>query len=187
MDSRGPREPCIRFGSRYSRVRGSFGGENLPARDMPGHVWELICSKRLSRGQNQYGVDADWGCTRWAAHWRYLTNTTELSVCGGNEPLCQISLTTFSYCLLSILQRVSTLLSVNGSSHYVSVICMSWRCRRWVIASVEWARSGRVTVSVWQSRSESAWVSQLSYSLCRVDSSDSLTFPIFPAERWESE
>jgi len=186
MDSRGPREPCISLGSRCSHTMGSFEGENLPARDMPGHVWRLIYSKRLNRGQNQYGVNADWACTRWAAHWRYLANTIESSVCGVDEALCQISLTTFPYCLLSILQRVSTLLSVNGSSHYVGVICMSWRCRRWVVASVEWARSGRVTVSVWQSRSESAWVSQLSYSLCRADSSDSLTFPFFLGERWES-
>jgi len=52
--------------------RGNFEGEKGPVQDMPGNVCQLTYSKQLSRGQNQYGVDADWGVlygihigTRW--------------------------------------------------------------------------------------------------------------------------
>ena len=31
---------------------------------------------------------------RMRAHWRHLANTIELSVCGGDAALCQITLTT---------------------------------------------------------------------------------------------
>jgi len=30
----------------------------------------------------------------WDAHWRYLKNTTEPSMCGGDAALCQITLIT---------------------------------------------------------------------------------------------
>ena len=30
----------------------------------------------------------------WGAHWRHLKNMTEPSMCGGDEALCQITLTT---------------------------------------------------------------------------------------------
>jgi len=51
-----------------------------------------IYSKRFSRRQNRYGVDADWD-----AYWRNLANTIESSMCGGDAALCQITLTTCSY------------------------------------------------------------------------------------------
>jgi len=41
--------------------RGKFRGENRPAQDLLGHVWWLIYSKWLSRGQNRYIADSDWG------------------------------------------------------------------------------------------------------------------------------
>ena len=44
-----------------------------------------VKSKRLSRGQNRYGADAD----RPNAYWCNLVNTTEPSVCSGD--------TAFSY------------------------------------------------------------------------------------------
>jgi len=31
----------------------------------------------------------------WDVRWHHLVNTTELSVCGGDAALCQITLTTF--------------------------------------------------------------------------------------------
>jgi len=34
---------------------------------------------------------------KWGAHWRHLKNTTELSMCGGDAALCQITLTTCYY------------------------------------------------------------------------------------------
>jgi len=33
-------------------------------------------------------------CSHGRAHWRHLANTIELSVCGGDAVLCQITLTT---------------------------------------------------------------------------------------------
>ena len=46
--------------------REHFEGENGPTHDMPGHVRQSIYSKRLNRGQNGYGADADrFECTRW--------------------------------------------------------------------------------------------------------------------------
>jgi len=29
-------------------------------------------------------------CSRWAAHWEYLANTTELSICGGDAGLAVV-------------------------------------------------------------------------------------------------
>jgi len=49
-------------------------------------------SKRLSKGQNRYGADADV-----AAYWRHLMSAIELSVCGGHAALCQITLATCYY------------------------------------------------------------------------------------------
>jgi len=40
---------------------GNFEGEKGPTQDMPGHVRRPIFSKWLSRGQNRYGANADWG------------------------------------------------------------------------------------------------------------------------------
>jgi len=70
---------------------GNFEDEKGPVQDMPGNVWQLTYSKQLtelSRGQNQYGADADWSVlygihigTRWrirlnrpcvAAMWPYV-------------------------------------------------------------------------------------------------------------------
>jgi len=34
----------------------------------------------------------------WGAHWRYLKNTTEPSMCGDDAALCQITLTTCFFC-----------------------------------------------------------------------------------------
>jgi len=36
-------------------------------------------------------------CTHWRAHWRHLANTIEMSVCGGDAALGQITLTTCYY------------------------------------------------------------------------------------------
>ena len=33
----------------------------------------------------------------WRAHWRHLANTAQLSMCGGDAALCQITLTTCQY------------------------------------------------------------------------------------------
>jgi len=41
--------------------RGNFWVEKKPAQDMTGHVRQSIYSKRLGRGQNRHGADADLG------------------------------------------------------------------------------------------------------------------------------
>ena len=38
-----------------------------------------------------------WAFYMWGAHWRHPANMTELSVCGGDAALCQITLTTCYY------------------------------------------------------------------------------------------
>jgi len=63
---------------------------------MPVNVRRSIYSKRLSRGQQRYGFDADWSVLDLRASWRHLANTTEPSVCGGDAALCQI---TWATCL----------------------------------------------------------------------------------------
>ena len=59
----------------------------------------LIYSKQLSRGQHWYSANADWvyymGVHR-CTHCRHLANMTELSVCGGDAALHQITLITCS-------------------------------------------------------------------------------------------
>jgi len=72
---------------------------NWPAHGMPGDVWRLMYSKQLSIGQHRYGADVDVG-----AHWRHLANTTELSMCGGDAALCQITFTSCS--LVRFIQRL---------------------------------------------------------------------------------
>ena len=44
---------------------------------------------------------------RWGAHWRYLGNMIELSLCGRVAALCQISLTT---CLIIIIVMIIVVL-----------------------------------------------------------------------------
>jgi len=46
--------------SRSPHMKGNFEGKNGPAQNMPGHVWWLIYSKWLSRGQKRYGADSNW-------------------------------------------------------------------------------------------------------------------------------
>jgi len=64
--------------------RGSFEGEKRLAQDMPGHFRRWLYSARLGSGQHRYGMDANWGVLDGGANWRNLTNTTELSVYGGD-------------------------------------------------------------------------------------------------------
>ena len=75
-------EACSSGGSRspVHTWRGNFEGKKGPAQDMRGYVWRLIYSKRLSRGQNRYGADANWSVLDGGEHWRNLANTTEPSV-----------------------------------------------------------------------------------------------------------
>jgi len=70
--------------------RGNFEGENGPAQ---GHVRRSTYSKRLSRRQQRYGVDADW-VYYMAVHTGTMADTIETSACGGDTAVCQITLTT---------------------------------------------------------------------------------------------
>jgi len=67
---------------------------------MPEHVRRSICSKRLSRGQQRYGADADWSVlnvVHIGATWRICLNC-----CGDDAALCQITLTTLTTCLVIV-------------------------------------------------------------------------------------
>ena len=63
--------------------RDNFEGENGPAHDMPGHVRRSIYSKRLGRGQHQYGADVD-GLYYMGTYLRHMANTIEPSLCDGD-------------------------------------------------------------------------------------------------------
>ena len=88
VDLGGPKELPIRWGPDPLRQRGNFEGKKSPAQDMPGHVQRSVYSKRLSRGQYRYGVDASWGVPDWGAYWRHLANTVKPSMCSGIAALC---------------------------------------------------------------------------------------------------
>jgi len=64
-----------------------FNGKKRLATN-PTHAQQSIYSKRLSRGQNQYGVDDDWGVLDDGAHWCNLANTTASSMCSTDVALC---------------------------------------------------------------------------------------------------
>jgi len=49
------------IGSSSPRVKGQFSGVKGAARDMPRYIRRSMYAKRLSRGQNRYGADADRG------------------------------------------------------------------------------------------------------------------------------
>ena len=54
----------------------------------------------------------------WGAHWRHLKNTTELSMCGGDAALCQITLTT---CIFLLLKCCNTIVCL----FYTIPLCVS--------------------------------------------------------------
>jgi len=93
---------------------------------MPSHVQKLIYLKRLSKGQNRYGVDASCGVLDGGAHWHHLANTSEPSVCGGDVALCQITLC-FDHLLVSAFSAL-TLLVGWQEGHPA---CKNWVMRYW--------------------------------------------------------
>jgi len=54
--------------------------------DPPCNTAELI---EISFGTDSCGPKGP--CATWGAHWRYLANTTDISVCGGDAAFCQIT------------------------------------------------------------------------------------------------
>ena len=76
------------------QFRGAVLRENEAAQH-GGVVQRSTSSKRLSRRQYRYGVDADWVVLDGGTHWRNLANTTEPSACSGDavlllEPLVKL-------------------------------------------------------------------------------------------------
>jgi len=59
-------------------------------------------------------------CPHKRAHWRHMANTTELSTCGGDAALCQITLTTCYYYGED-----------GGGGHWL--VRMEWRPARWSV------------------------------------------------------
>jgi len=88
VDSRGPKEPCIRRGSRSLRVKGQFWGKR--------HASRLVtpCSGKCARPP-----PALWWHYRPRVHLslrgcRGPVNMIQLFVCGSDAACCQITLTT---------------------------------------------------------------------------------------------
>jgi len=52
-----------------------------------------------------------------AAHWRNLVNTTELSMCGGDVALCQITLTTCSLLMPNVYVLIRKVLRSKSDLH----------------------------------------------------------------------
>jgi len=117
VDLAGPKEPCIKRGSR-SRINGYFWGGKVVQfwgkrasivkhRDfLPWAVQKRLnvaichfsCGCRWAQGSTSSIVFARWRqCASWRAHWRHLANTIEPSVCCSDAVLCQITLTTCYY------------------------------------------------------------------------------------------
>ena len=99
---------------------GNFDGEKGPTQDMQGHVRRSIYSKPLSRGQNRYGADADWGVLDRGTLWRNLANTTERSACCGDAALRQSTfgelLREWRRCACSDAADAATSTQVGGDS-----------------------------------------------------------------------
>ena len=90
MDSGGHKEPCVTWGPRSQPVNWQFklerAKEGRPREGMPGHVHWSIYLKRLGRGQNRFGADADSAALDACAHWRNLANTIEPSRAATMQP-----------------------------------------------------------------------------------------------------
>ena len=92
-----PKEPCIRWGSKYPYVKGQFYGGRVAG---PGHTraWPAVgILKAIQQGAAPVRCGYRLGRTSWGTDWRRLVNTIESSVCGGDVATCQISLTTCVY------------------------------------------------------------------------------------------
>jgi len=90
VDSRGPKEPCIRWGSRSLRVKGQFWGKDMPADLSPLAAANALVYHRRCGGIIAHGGQvhlSPWGC-------RGLVNMIQLSVCGSDAACCQVTLTT---------------------------------------------------------------------------------------------
>ena len=63
-----------------------------------GHVRQSIYLLKASQheGEHRYRIRMPTGCSRWVGpiHWRYLANTIEPSMCGGDAAFYQITPTT---------------------------------------------------------------------------------------------
>jgi len=94
VDSGGPREPYIRWGSRSPHAKGQFWGRKGAD---PGHARTCPAVDILNvtqQGAEPIRCGCKFGYIRWGGgHWRNLANTTELSVCCGDAALCKITLT----------------------------------------------------------------------------------------------
>jgi len=84
---------CIRWGSR-SPWKGQFCGERAAQYIVQGYCDKLWKNVQTSRDSiwDLDSVGPKEACVRWGAHWRYLSNTAEPSMCGGSEACCQVTL-----------------------------------------------------------------------------------------------
>jgi len=109
VDSGGPKEPVVGYGSRLPQAKGAiFSWKDVPgAPDMPDDTLPWAVQKWLTDRDAVWVVDLDGpkeACIRWGAHWQNLANAIEPSMWGGPgqaavRPFCQITGTlTTCYC-----------------------------------------------------------------------------------------
>jgi len=129
MGSDGPKQACIRWGpdplcegaiirgKGHARACFTILCRELCKKmtepiDLPFGLWILV-----GRRKHKFNRVRQVGpmFPRRRAHWRHLTNTIELSVCGGGAALCQITLTTCSVSGRTCPARLSCRVVSNGS------------------------------------------------------------------------
>jgi len=96
--SGGPKEPCIRWGSRIPHGNGQFWAAHCKVGIY--HTLREPCNKQLKKWDAVWELDSDKSkeaYITWGAQWRNLANTIEPSMCGGDAVCCQITLATCYY------------------------------------------------------------------------------------------
>jgi len=86
VNSGGPKEPCIRWDPvRIAPCQGAILGERtcpgMPHNTLPWVVQKWLNGSRC-RLTCRLGYRHKEACVKWSAHWRYLADTVEPSMCG---------------------------------------------------------------------------------------------------------
>jgi len=82
VHSCGPKEPCIRWESRWPYAKGQLLGKGHGHTCQMSHILPWAVQKWLTDQDAIWVVDSDRpneACISWHAHWRHLANTTEPS------------------------------------------------------------------------------------------------------------
>ena len=100
---------CCSLTALQYEVHAAIATDGVAWSDGLSRLWAL--QKRTNRSSCRFSCGL--GCAQGTmyyrgAHWRYLANMTEPSMCGGDPALCQITLTTCSYYDREVCPATST-------------------------------------------------------------------------------